>query len=222
MERYVGAFVLLTSQLICVLSVELTTKKRPVIYGAPPPPDSHVKHAKWTFMDGTHDFLGEPYLINNAATHIKCHSVASSMVVGSSRGGKAQKLKCEVALPACPSDKWQSCIKRSLTFPQMMSSWLPRKILNPAPTQSIALLQMMMMLKWTTMTMTTMITMMTTSMQASWVQPEIVLAQKSSLCFITPRSGKHHCHSPVTPHSPSMSKTQYPPSPWSCSKEKNQ
>ena len=92
---------------MCVLSVELTTKKWPVIYGAPPPPDSHVKHAKWTFMDGTHDFLGEPYLINNAATHIKCHSVASSMVVGSSRGGKAQKLKCEVVIPPSCLSKWQ-------------------------------------------------------------------------------------------------------------------
>ena len=99
MERYVGMFVLLTSQLMCVLSVKLTTKKQPVIYGAPPLPDSHMKHAKRTFVDGTHDFLGEPCLINNAATHIKHCPAASSMVVRSSRGGKAQKLKCEVVIP---------------------------------------------------------------------------------------------------------------------------
>jgi hypothetical protein len=77
-------------------------KKRPVIYGAPPPPDSRSKHAKRTFVDGTYDYLGEPHLVDRAATHVKRRPAASSngdKVAGPSRKGMAQKLKCEVVIP---------------------------------------------------------------------------------------------------------------------------
>jgi hypothetical protein len=82
-------------------------KKRPVIYGAPPPPDSRSKHAKRMFVDGTYDYLGEPRLVDHAATRVKCRPAASSnsdKVAGPSRKGMAQKLKCEVVIPpVCPS-----------------------------------------------------------------------------------------------------------------------
>jgi hypothetical protein len=77
-------------------------KKGPVIYGAPPPPDSRSKHAKRTFVDGTYDYLGEPRLVDRAATHVKRRPAASSngdKVTGPSRKGMAQKLKCEVVIP---------------------------------------------------------------------------------------------------------------------------
>ena len=91
-----------------IVSVELTTKKWPVIYAAPPPPDSCFKHAKQTFMDGIHDYLSEPRLVNHAATCVKCCPVApsnSNKAAGSSRGGTAPKLKCEVVV-SHPSQRW--------------------------------------------------------------------------------------------------------------------
>ena len=53
-------------------------------------------------MDGTYDYLGEPRLVDHAATRVKCCPAASSngdKVAGSSRGGMVRKQKCEVIIP---------------------------------------------------------------------------------------------------------------------------
>ena len=55
---------------MCIFLVELMTKKQPIIYGAPPPPGSHSKHAKRTFVDGTYNYLGELRLVDHVATRV--------------------------------------------------------------------------------------------------------------------------------------------------------
>ena len=62
-------------------------------------------------MDGTYDYLGEPRLVDHAATRIKHRPAASSnsdKVARSSRGGMAQKWKCEVVIPPVRSSRRQT------------------------------------------------------------------------------------------------------------------
>jgi hypothetical protein len=99
-ERYVYY-----QQLVYVNSqtsqADLTTNKIPVIYGAPPPPESTALRAKRTFANGTHDNLGGPHMENTAATRIKKRTHPSKP--GPSNVSKnlgTGKKQCEVVVPA--------------------------------------------------------------------------------------------------------------------------